>query len=175
MTWFRIELKADGSLKSCESCAQPDLVRTAGRIYFVQEASAEQAQAKARADFNDYCAAKKRARIAKLHKAGQCACSRKRDRPKPDGGFYRQCSVCAERREALRSRRREPDWQPRNESERVSTLQARVRDRKNEVRLEVLLEVRRVWEDSRTVHAFAAWLKREIESAVQPRTESNVG
>jgi len=77
------------------------------------------------------------------------------------------CSVCAVRHEVHRRNSEArlaagvTDHQ-RDESARVAANQNRQRDRRAELRLEVLVEVRNRWLASRNVSLFGHWLQSEI-------------
>lgn len=178
MSWFRLKYGKAGNLLNCETIEKPEAFSYnvgAGAIIVEIEADSE-AEAK-RKSYNFYCAKKKKVAKERNHEAGNCACSRKQDRPntKTGVGFFKTCSVCTERGEAadLRHAAKKKAGLPltgyRDEVARVETLRGRVRDRKNEIRLETLIEVRSQWENARTNGAFTAWLKREISISVEPR------
>lgn len=107
-----------------------------------------------------YACLKKKKRIARLYAEGKCSCGRVQDRP-----GCKTCSVCEEHRK--RYRHPPADGQPRvrDEGARVLAFQETNRNRKQEVRIEVLLEVRKWWRDAPHTEAFIAKLAGEIEAA----------
>jgi hypothetical protein len=126
--------------------------------------------------YNFYCARKKKLAKARNHAAGRCACGRDQDRFHPSGVRMLTCSVCAERQkghhdrqyEQLKRQRRGEEPLPpiqRDEEKRIASLQSRMRDRRAELRLETLLDVRKQWIASPNVGAFGKWLEREIVKA----------
>lgn len=160
MSYWRVTFEGDGKVGEVVPVeGEPE------RDWVIVEAeTAAQAERKA---FNLYCARKKRLRVRSLHAEGRCSCGRVQDRPRPGGGFLKTCSTCQEYRRRDHARRRQKGFtpQPRDEVARVAAYQERVRDRKAEIRLEVLLEVRRWWKEAPHTLAFAERLKTEIESA----------
>lgn len=129
----------------------------------------DQAAAKRKA-FNLYCARKKRLAKARKHAEGHCACGRKQDRLHPSGEPMLTCSTCAERQKCWQDAHKKrvaagtADTHVRDEAARVAKCQARQRDRRAELRLETLLDVRKQWIEARNVGLFGKWLEREIEA-----------
>jgi hypothetical protein len=125
-----------------------------------------------------YCARKKRARVAALQAANRCSCGRDLDGAlvefgRHKGESHKRCATCRERNSSV--------WRPnhaarvadgtvgqgvaeRDEGARVTLNLERQRDRRAEIRLETLIDVRKAWQDSNTVGHFAQWLAREIEA-----------
>lgn len=167
--WWKVTfLKGkEGRINSIEPCAAPDAAwAVGGGSMYVQAVNEDAARKVA---YNFYCARKKKEAIKKKHDRGQCCCGRNRDRPhpaKPDE-FLLTCTTCADRRHAQYERG--PTFAPRDEAKRIQALQGRVRDRKNEIRLEVLCEVRKQWEMAPNVGAFTKWLKSQIDECLIPR------
>lgn len=132
----------------------------------VQAPTEEAARRKA---YNRYAARKKREVISRKHAQGQCRCGRPQDRKRPDGTLMKLCSVCAERNEVWRTESGErkaagvTDHQ-RDEVARVASHQQRQRDRRAEIRLETLLEVKRRWIESHNIQQFGAWLRGEVDN-----------
>lgn len=159
MRHWRVLFGRDGAIKSVT-----EIQGQRGRDWIVVEAETE-ALARKKA-FNAYCALKKRERIKKLAAEGRCKCGRKRDVEGQLG-----CSVCIERMHGYRAARkkREADGTAethvRDETARIEVFQARHRERTNEVRLQVLLEVRQWWLEAANNGAFTSRLAAEILSA----------
>ena len=132
----------------------------------VQAPTEEAARLKA---YNRYAARKKREAIARKHEQGQCRCGRAQDRQRPDGTLKKLCSVCAERNEVWRTESGERKAagvtdHKRDEVARVAAHQERQRDRRAEIRLETLLEVKRRWIESQSIQQFGAWLRAEVDN-----------
>lgn len=171
LSWFRIELHRDGSVKTCAPCDAPAAVHAGSRVFFAQGATATEAQKQAKALFNSYFAEKTKAARAKRKADGKCRCGRPRDRKHPVGGFWQQCRVCAARQDVYRERYETPVAKPaRNEVAKAEECTSRVRDRKAEMRLEVLVEVQEAWESASNNQAFTRWLRAELAKALAPRT-----
>lgn len=155
MRYWRVTFDAQGRPASVEPLEGP-----ADADWVIVEA--ETAEAAHRRAVNLYAARKKRERIAQLHANGQCHCSRKQDRP----GML-TCSVCSERRKVDHQRRLQAGPAPRvrDEAARVASFQQRSRDRKREIRLEVLLEVRAWWQESAHTLEFLERLGKELLAA----------
>jgi len=58
----------------------------------------------------------------------------------------------------------------RDEAARVALNGQRQRDRRAEIRLETLLDVRTAWRDAPTVGRFGEWLRKEIESLTESKS-----
>jgi len=134
----------------------------------VEARTAEAARRKAH---NLYCARKKKLAKQRHHAAGQCACGRDQDRKHPSGKWMLTCSTCAERQKVYNDRSEErarkgipPGTVVRDEQARVAANLTRSRDRRGEIRLETLIEVRAAWHKAPNVGAFGAWMKREIDA-----------
>lgn len=102
MICFRITLdQHTQAIKRVERLAKPpEIIHESLTVKYVFKPSEEEA----RAYYNEYMRNKVQARREKHAKEQKCKCGRDRDRPKPSGGFYRQCLVCKERRDAFRVR-----------------------------------------------------------------------
>lgn len=135
--------------------------------WLIVEASDEQAaQRKA---YNAYARRKKKVAIARLRAEGRCRCGRAQDRTHPDGSPMLTCAVCGERQEVWRQRHAERRaagtiGAPIAQEPRVESHRERQRDRKAELRLELLIEVRQQWMVSPNVGRFGSWLQREIDA-----------
>lgn len=125
--------------------------------------------------YNIYCARKKRERVATLRAAGQCACGRRQDSVIEHGArkgeWALTCSVCKERRGVMREKAKERPGRTheqamaqRDEGARVVANLNRQRDRRGEIRLETLIEVRDRWINTRNVGLFGNWLSAEIDT-----------
>lgn len=139
---------------------------------------AEDEESAKRKGYNIYCARKKRERLAKLASESRCSCGRALDGATIDrgphrGAQHRRCATCRERAKL--------NWTPnykqrvangtngsgvaeRNEPARVELNLERQRDRRSEIRLETLIEVREQWITARNVGLYGQWLTREIEA-----------
>lgn len=170
--YWRVTFKTNGTVRAVKPLNGPGH----DRWVVVQAADEKEAQHKA---YNVYCARKKRERRTTLRAAGQCVCGRKQDRllvggPRSrKGGLALTCSVCAARRQghhlnakAHPGRTFVQAMAERDESARVASNQDRQRDRRAELRIEVLLEVRRQWQRVPT-GAFTRWLEDEIKALTQ--------
>lgn len=89
------------------------------------------------------------------------------------------CSTCAIKQKVWTERHRErqelarqavsegrapPPPHVRDEAARVEANLGRQRDRRAELRLETLIEVRQKWQESTNVGRFARWLDQEIDA-----------
>lgn len=173
MKRWRVEFSLEGRVLSVEPLP-PGEQRP--EVVFVIAETREIARKKA---YNLYCARKKKAAKKRLHENGQCACGRKQDRMHPDGTPMLTCSTCAVKQKAWTERHRErlaqaqeaedqgrppPPPHVRNEAARVEANLGRQRDRRAELRLETLIEVRQKWQESTNVGRFARWLDQEIDA-----------
>lgn len=180
MSWYRLRYSSTGKLLSCEQIEKPEAHSYGVGPSTVVELEALNEEDAKRKAYNFYSAKKKLAAKNRNHSAGLCACSRKQDRPntRTGNGFFKTCSVCAERQlqyeETFQRKKREGRLATgeRDEAARVNVMQHRVRDRKKEIRLETLLEVRKTWENSKTNGEFTRWLKEEIKLALAPSLEA---
>ncbi len=166
--WWKVTFLQgrEGKINSIERCDAPEACRV-GNTILVQAADEDGARKIA---YNFYCSRKKKEAIQKKRARGQCACGRTRDRKNPDTGEdFLTCSVCSARRQQQYVRG--PATEPRDEAKRIQAMQGRVRDRKNELRLEVLVEVRKAFMELKTVGQFGQWLKQQIDAALQPRVD----
>lgn len=152
--WWRVPIDADGQPGTPVPIEGPPDTE-----WLVVEADdAEEAGRLAR---NLYARRKRKQRIAQLHAEGRCRCGRPQDRP---GKLT--CRVCAEgraRSHEKRSWRSEAPPIVRDEEQRIASLQQRQRDRRAEIRLETLLEVRDWWQKAPHTLAFAQRLVDEIK------------
>lgn len=135
-------------------------------VYYVKALDKKQAQKDA---YNLYCAQKKKTAIARLETEGKCRCGRLN----PDIEEFKTCPICRLRAANNKTRTKEKHMtgQPvvRDETARVEQNLTRQRDRKNEIRLEVLVEVQKAWQNNRTAGGFTRWLDREVEQCLKPR------
>ncbi len=162
MRYWRVTFAADGSI---ERVAELDGEGSADWCVV----HAETQEAARRKAYNIYCARKKKARIAQLYAEGRCRCGRAQD----IAGQV-SCTVCIERSKGWRAQhesnlKRKAEGlpaEPRDEAARVASFQVRNRQRKTEVRLEVLLEVRRWWIEARNVGLFGARIQKEIQACM---------
>ncbi len=181
--YWRVTFKRDGSLRAVVPLKGPGH----DRWVVVEAETREEAHRRA---FNIYCARKKRERNAALKAQGKCACGRPLDGALVEVGRYKgkahqKCATCRERNETV--------WRPnhaeriangtvgqgmaeRDEAARIAANSQRQRDRRAEIRLETLLDVRAAWRDAPTVGRFGEWLRGQIEaltgSSVQPSKQA---
>lgn len=158
--YWHVLFEESGALRSVTEISGP-----ADEGWVIVEAP-DEGTAKRKA-YNIYCARKKKLAKARLHAAGNCACGRKRDRKHPSGEWMLTCLVCAERHRVQSAAHLERKAQgvtdhQRDEPARVASNLSRQRDRRGEIRLETLVEVRQRWIDSRNVALFGQWLIAEI-------------
>jgi hypothetical protein len=164
--YWRVEFAADGAISGITEVYGP------GHEDWVIVEAPDQERAQ-RAALGIYCARKKKLARERNYAAGNCACGRKNNRadqlhPKT-GKPLLSCSTCSARHQVHlaghRQRKAEgvTDHQ-RDESARVAATQTRQRDRRGEIRLETLLEVRDQWINQRNVALFGKWLIAEIET-----------
>lgn len=111
--------------------------------------------------FNMYCATKKAGSVKRLHADNRCQCGRPQDRKRPNGTNYKSCSLCSERLKTCPSRTGAPSA-PRDEPARITKNLERQRDRRKEIRLETLSEVRKLFWELKTVKEFSDWLDKEL-------------
>lgn len=171
MTWWRVELTDQGTAGTVTRCDAPTFI--GGGVVYIQAETAEEAN---RLAVREYARRKAAERRDKLKSQGRCKCGRSKDR---DGFSY--CSVCAERARATKARKKQQRLEmdaprgsgkpvppmPRDEQQRVANNLARQRDRRAEIRLEVLIEVRRHLDTEFNVACFRSWLEREIGSVAR--------
>lgn len=155
MKAWRVTFDAEGAiteLVEIEGPADVDWV-------VVHAANEESARVKA---VRKYHAQKQKERRARLHAEGRCRCSRIQDRP----GF-KTCSVCANDRQKQHEKRKAVGFEPRTRDEeaRVEAFLETNRERRQSLRLEVLLEVKRWWREADHTEAFARKLATEILDA----------
>ena len=166
--YWRVTFTAEGKVRAVKPLKGPGH----SRWVVVQADTEEEAQRKA---FNLYSARKKRERIAQLDAEGRCRCGRPRDTVAstgPNAGrTATYCSTCLVReRQYHQNAKIRPNrshaqaMAERDEGARIELNLQRQRDRKGEIRLETLVEVRNQWIKSRNVGLFGKWLEREIEA-----------
>jgi len=108
-------------------------------------------------------------RRAQYHEQGRCRCGRERDSDE-----FKRCRVCREkgkRDSRAHHQRQRAGALPavRDESARVESCQARIRDRRAELTIETLLRVREAWQAAPNNGRFTDWLEAEISSAIGRR------
>lgn len=160
--YWHVLFEESGALRSVTEISGP------GDAGWVIVEAPDEGTAKRKA-YNLYCARKKKLAAARNHAQGKCCCGRSRDRKDPSGAWMKTCSVCAERHKVhsaahLERRAAGVTDHQRDEPARVASNLARQRDRRGEIRLETLIEVRQQWIDSRNVALFGKWLQAEIAS-----------
>lgn len=175
--YWRVTFTPEGAIRQVRQVKVPNH----SRWVIVEARDEEHAKRKA---YNLYCARKKSERTQKLHAVGQCVCGRKQDRTVQRGRYKGQwaktCSVCAERMTVWRGNYAERQangtvgqgMAERDEVARISLNLERQRDRKSEMRLEVLVEVRNQWINSPNLGRFSKWLEREIDAITGARASA---
>lgn len=168
-SWWRVTFTAEGRVDRVIPIRFDDGVEG---WTMVEAPSIEAARKKAA---RLYAARKKRLAKSRHHAAGRCACGRDQDRFHPKGGRMLTCSVCSVRQKTYHESHAERvalgtvGQEPRDERARVANNLARQRDRRGELRLETLVEVRRVWVEMTNVGRFTRWLDSEIDSLTARR------
>ena len=160
----------------------PDVIHESPWVKYIFRPSEEEA----RAFYNEYMRNKVQERRDNLRSQGKCTCGRDRDRPRPKPFghlFYNKCKVCKERTDACHHRRvqrraealtgKHEEVYPhvRDDELRIENAQQRTRDRRAELRLETLIQVRDQWQNCRNVNVFTAWLEKEIQVCLTPKTK----
>lgn len=165
MNTYEVTFKRDGTIQSVVLLVGDPLDRIT-----VQARNEGEAKRKA---YNLYSAQKKKLAKERLHSAGRCGCGRDQDRYVQAGRFKgkwaKTCSVCAVRRQAQYNnsknrgaRTLQEAMAQRDEGARLDANLTRQRDRRAEIRLEVLLEVQKQWINSRNSGAFTKWVQDQI-------------
>lgn len=119
--------------------------------------------------YNLYCARKKKEAKLRHQARGECACGRPADRVKKDGTPFKTCSVCSARQPSYNEKYKgriedgTVGKEPRDEVARVAKNLERQRDRRKEIRVEVLIEVRKRFWDAEHMKDFASWLDENIK------------
>lgn len=160
--YWRVTFRASGSVRAVTPLKGP------GHERWVVVQAADEPTARRKA-YNLYCARKKQERKARCHGAGQCVCGRRQDRVvgqgRRKGEWALTCSVCAVRRHAHHENAKanpgrtfEQAMAERDEPARIAVNLAHQRDRRAEIRIEVLIEVRKQFNNG----AFTRWLDSEI-------------
>jgi hypothetical protein len=165
VSYWRVDFNAAGAVTRVSAVDGP-----ANDEWVVVEAPDEERAR--RAAIGIYCARKKRLARERNRSEGRCVCGRRNDRlgqldPRT-GNPLLSCSVCGARHKVHRDshKQRKADGvtdHKRDESARVATNLGRQRDRRGEIRLETLIEVRDQWIHQRNVALFGQWLTAEIE------------
>jgi len=150
---WRVTITATGVVQRVELADSLEVPEGATQLV-VWALTAKDAKQQCQTMYNGYCAAKLRERRAAYHAEGKCGCGRPRD------SELKRCRVCREG--IARCRKPKPLGHVRDEAARVATQQGRIRDRRAEIRTEVLLEVREAFWNG-AVKDFAGWLDQEIE------------
>jgi hypothetical protein len=157
--YWRVIFTAAGTVDSVvELDGPPD-------VDWVIVEAGDESEARAKA-FRDYCARKTRGTRARYKQEGRCRCGRARDHHNAlTGTLSEQCSVCVERHKVWNHEfRKERRSKKRDEPARIAVNLERQRDRRAEIRIEVLLEVRKEWQKALTNGSFTQWLEREIKA-----------
>jgi hypothetical protein len=164
--YWRVHFRDNGSIAS----VVPLTTVVDDSWCIVKAATEDEAKKKA---FNLYCARKKKFAKERHHAKGECCCGRKQDRTCPKTGrALKTCSVCGEREKVYNERYNKrvkagtvgQGMAERDEGARVEANLERQRDRRAEIRLEVLIECRDQWIKARNVGLYTRWIDREIEA-----------
>lgn len=161
--WWKVTFTEKGAVDTVQLVGSTEIQD--GLTQFVYEETYEKAK---RAAYNLYCNRKKKEAKTRKHDAGQCVCGRKQDRKHPSGSWMLTCSTCAERQKGWNADMKVRQEKgitnhKRDEGARAAACSERIRDRKAEMRFEVLTEVKNQWENARTSGLFTHWLREELE------------
>lgn len=167
MKWWLCEIDAKGKYTLEEVEAAPEM--EAGASVYFQAKNRKQAELKAaKLAMRVYSRIKKKEAGERLRANGQCRCGRKQDRPLPDGsGMMKTCSTCAELQKGY-NKKPGGTGIPRDEKARVQKNLSRQRDRRNEIRLETLVEVSNKFWELPSIKAWEKWLEEAIEECKKP-------
>lgn len=171
--YWRVTFEKDGRVRAVRPIKPPKH----DRWVVVQAATEQEAGIKA---YRLYTAGKKRAARERLKAEGRCRCGRQKDsdvrRGVRAGKEAAYCSVCLERSAVYHQRSKQTPERThaeamaaRNEPARLEVQRTFQRDRRSELRLETLLEVRSQWRANSTVGAFSAWLEQAIKQCTDPQ------
>lgn len=156
--WWRIEMDTDGRMvkaEPVEAVGQNGL----GVLYVL----AFDIQAAKKAAFNTYCALRNKIRRARYHSEGKCGCGRARD---IEGN--RKCSECIRQRHRSKDRANaKKRGEPVEVLDKTETYRKRRETERQELRLEVLREVREQ-ATSLPPRAFYRWLDEQLQPASAP-------
>lgn len=168
--WWRVECNADGKIVSVRKVeAAEDGTKT---IHYVQAWHEIDARTLGRQAYNAYMRGAQQRRRERLINEGKCAwCGEHSDR---EPG--KRCSVCAARDAGYGQRARDKAagrpvakldrrtvLSERREQKERAVAERAVRSAADNIRLEVLEEVRAAWMNNRTVGAFSTWLNSELQ------------
>lgn len=174
MRYWRVIFSKDGRVAAVEP-----LVGVPGTDWEIVQAPNEEAAR--RAALGLYNAKKKKLAKERCYSEGRCACGRRQDRVNPrskTGALAKVCRVCTERGVVHKERYHArvaagtvgQGMSERDEQARLELGLQRQRERRKELRLETLLEVREAWARMKQL-PFGAWLEREIELMTGARRE----
>jgi len=153
VNWYRVELTATG--KVARVVKQNTVGEDSLTVFYVEASGAEEAERKAA---NRYAARKLSEQRKKNVEAGKCRCGRERHDPN-----VMSCRVCLANKKATRERRKIRAG--RNDELRLSKSKERSRDRKAEMRLEVLCELEGKLQELKSLNAVRLYLRAQIRNA----------
>ncbi len=155
MNWYRVTIGETGKPLSIAKCAAPEDEQT---VVYVQASSEKDAWGLALAAYNRERVKQQR---AQRKAEGRCRCGRVRDCQ------WQKCRVCRERENvAKRESKNQPGPKVRSEEQRIASLKDRHRERRAELRVETLLQVREAWVKSANLRQFEAWLYEATSAAL---------
>lgn len=170
MTYWRVIFTPSGEVNRVMPIAFDD---QESDWVIVEAGSAEEAMRLAK---RRYDADRKRKAKTRLDKESRCVCGRHRDRFRDSGAAMKTCSTCAAREKTWKAEHAErvrtgtDKAHVRNETARVAHNLERQRDRRGEIRLETLIEVRTFWRHCTNSGRFQAWLEQEILAETHKKT-----
>lgn len=168
MKWWLCEIDSKGkyTLEELETAPEVEM----GASITFQARNRKEADLKAsKLAMRVYSRIKKKEAGARLRANGQCRCGRKQDRKHPDGSMMRTCLACSEMQKGyVKTSREATVRKPRDEKARVEKNLARQRDRRNEIRLETLVEVNAKFWELPSIKAWEKWLEDAIEECKKP-------
>lgn len=149
--WYRVEFDARGHVVRVTLQSAPG--ESTNTVVYVEAKGIEAAGKLAERLYSRRKVAERR---AKYKAEGKCPCGRERDL---DGVH---CSVCLSNKQGTRERRRMGLNRPDATALRLAKSDTRRRDRRAEMRHEVLLELEAKLATFRSVAAAQLWVRREI-------------
>lgn len=175
MTWFYVRLNGAGTLKKCAKLDEVPVPITDRHFDAPNHTDAVTAAKQLHREKYNVVAAARRARF---REGGLCRCGRTIE----EGSEFITCGPCRQRRLETAQRRRArdkvnappPPLKPARVNNRFDAGEKRKLEKQFEYRLmaahhdarhAVLQEVRKQWEDSRTLGGFTNWLATEITGA----------
>ncbi len=167
MKWWIVEIDSKGKYTLEELEAAPELEPGASITF--QARNRKQAELKAsKLAMRVYSRIKKKEAGVRLRANGQCRCGRKQDRKNPDGTMMKVCLTCSVMQKGYHDKSKNKPGEPRDETARAQKNLSRQRDRRNEIRLETLVEVSAKFWELPSIKAWETWLEQAIEECKKP-------